>query len=49
MDGRIKPLTIDDYDEIIRVWSDAGLPYKPKGRDSREMMAKEMQEDENSE
>ena len=43
MDGKIKPLTIEDYDEIIRVWSDAGLPFKPKGRDSRESMAKEMQ------
>ena len=45
MDGVIKPLTIDDYDDIIRVWSDAGLPFKPKGRDSRDMMAKEMQRD----
>jgi len=45
MDGSIKPLTIEDYDDIIRVWSDAGLPFKPKGRDSREMMQKEMRLD----
>lgn len=37
-----KTLTISDYDDIIRVWSDAGLPLKPLGRDSREMMATEM-------
>lgn len=45
MDGNIKPLTIEDYGDIIRVWSNAGLPYKPKGRDSHEMMAKEMRLD----
>lgn len=45
MDGSIKPLTIEDYDEIIRVWGDAGLRYRPKGRDSREKMRKEMQRD----
>lgn len=38
----IRTLTIDDYDLIIRLWSDAGLPFKPKGRDSLEMMSKEM-------
>ncbi len=38
----IRELSIEDYDEIIRIWSIAGLPYKPKGRDSREMMAREM-------
>jgi len=42
MDPEIRPLSIDDYDEIIRVWGVAGLPYKPIGRDSQEKMAKEM-------
>jgi GNAT superfamily N-acetyltransferase len=42
MELTIRRLTIDDYDDIIRVWSDAGLPHKPKGRDSRGMMTKEM-------
>lgn len=45
MDKRIKRLTIDDYRDIIRVWSVAGLPFKPDGRDSREMMAVEMSRD----
>lgn len=43
MEKRIRPLTIDDYDDIIRIWSFAGLPFKPNGRDSRGMMAREMQ------
>ena len=30
----LRRLTADDYDDILRVWSDAGLPYKPQGRDS---------------
>jgi GNAT superfamily N-acetyltransferase len=42
MDTEIRRLTIDDYDEIIRVWSDAGLEHKPQGRDSRDMIASEM-------
>lgn len=42
MAQKIKRLTIEDYDEIIRIWLIAGLPFKPKGRDSKEMMSKEM-------
>lgn len=42
MAAEIRTLTIDDYDDIIRVWGDAGLPLKPVGRDSREMIAFEM-------
>jgi len=42
MAHEIKRLTIDDYDEIVRIWAISGLPYKPKGRDSRELIAKEM-------
>jgi len=45
MDKRIRQLTIDDYDEIVRIWSIAGLPFKPHGRDSRKMMAAEMGRD----
>ncbi|MDF1545247.1 MAG: GNAT family N-acetyltransferase [bacterium] len=38
----LKPLTIDNYDAIISLWAEAGLPFKPFGRDSREFMSKEM-------
>ena len=41
----LKRLSIADYQEIVNLWADAGLPYKPNGRDSREMMAKEMQQE----
>jgi len=31
-----------DYDEIVRVWNDAGLGHKPKGRDNRDRMTVEI-------
>ncbi len=43
MSFEIRKLTIVDFDDIHRVWADSGLPTKPNGRDSREMIAKEMQ------
>ena len=45
MTDEVRALTIDDYDGIIRVWLDAGLEYKPEGRDRRDMMAVEMDRD----
>jgi ribosomal protein S18 acetylase RimI-like enzyme len=30
----IRTLTIADYEEVIRLWSQANLPFKPSGRDS---------------
>ena len=38
----IRKLAINDYEEIIELWSRARLPYKPKGRDSKEAIAAEM-------
>ena len=37
----IKPLTIEQFDSIISLWEEAGLPFKPKGRDSQEEMEQE--------
>jgi ribosomal protein S18 acetylase RimI-like enzyme len=37
----IRRLTTEDYDAMVKVWERAGLPYKPKGRDSRQNMAKQ--------
>lgn len=31
-----------DYDEIIRVWQEANLGYRPHGRDSRERVTAEL-------
>lgn len=42
MPAEIRRLTIDDYNDILRVWADAGLEHRPLGRDSRAMIAKEM-------
>ena len=40
----IRPMRINEYDTLTRVWDKAGLPYRPKGRDSRENIAREMQQ-----
>ncbi|HEC78731.1 MAG TPA: GNAT family N-acetyltransferase [candidate division WOR-3 bacterium] len=39
---KIRPLRIEDYDDLIRLWNEAGLPYKPEGRDRREKIAVEL-------
>jgi ribosomal protein S18 acetylase RimI-like enzyme len=39
---RIRTLNIEDYDDIVEVWNRAGLPTKPKGRDSRESISEQM-------
>ena len=38
----LRRLTIDDYDALINLWGDAGLPYRPLGRDTSEKIAREM-------
>ncbi len=35
----------EDYDDIISVWKKAGLPHKPRGRDSREEISQQMELD----
>ncbi len=39
---RIRALTIDDYDALVRLWEEGGLPYRPDGRDRRERIAREI-------
>ena len=38
----IRKLTMEYYDEMVKLWSEAGLPFKPKGRDSKQAIAKQM-------
>jgi len=38
----IRRLRISDYPKIIDLWSRAGLPFKPKGRDSKLAISKEV-------
>ena len=45
MEKTIRRLTIDDYEDMLRVWSVAGLPFKPNGRESRAMLAAEISRD----
>jgi len=37
-------MTVDDYDLIIKIWDGAGLSYRPRGRDSREHITREINE-----
>ena len=39
----IRIFEISDYEILIDLWTKAGLPYKPKGRDSKESMRKELE------
>lgn len=40
----IRKLRTDEYPELIRLWSKAMLPFKPKGRDSPKAIARQMEE-----
>jgi len=42
MDIRIVTYKENDYEKLVDLWERAELPYKPKGRDSREKIAAEM-------
>ena len=39
---RIRDLVPADYDTLVLLWEDAKLPYRPKGRDRREQIAREI-------
>jgi len=39
---RIRDLKAEDYDELIALWGAAGLPYRPRGRDGRDRIAREI-------
>lgn len=41
MDYLIRPLDISDYENMTELWQRCGLPFRPKGRDSYQAMAKE--------
>ena len=38
----IRALAMEDYNAVVKLWKRAGLPFKPRGRDSRQMMEKQM-------
>ena len=44
-DINIRPFQPGDYDSVMTLWKESGLPVKPLGRDSREKMLKEVTRD----
>lgn len=41
---KIREFRIEDYDRVMELWAEGGLPLKPKGRDSRENILKQIRE-----
>jgi ribosomal protein S18 acetylase RimI-like enzyme len=38
----IREFRIEDYEQLVELWDNAGLPYKPKGRDTKQNIAREI-------
>lgn len=37
-----RTLRIEDYEAVVKLWKRAGLPFKPRGRDSKRMIQGQM-------
>jgi ribosomal protein S18 acetylase RimI-like enzyme len=37
-----KEITVNDYDRMVKLWQESGLPHKPAGRDSREEIGSQL-------
>ena len=42
---RIRALTLEDYDGLIALWEASELPYRPRGRDQRDRIGRELEGD----
>lgn len=40
---KLRPLRIEDYENMIESWNKAGLPIRVKGRESKESIRKELE------
>lgn len=40
----IRELRIEDYDALMALWDDAKLPYRPKGRDMRDNIERQLKQ-----
>jgi ribosomal protein S18 acetylase RimI-like enzyme len=38
----IRNLRVNDYEAMVGLWKRAGLPFKPRGRDSKDMIERQM-------
>ena len=41
-DLRIREFRVEDYERVMKLWAEGGLPLKPAGRDSRENIARQV-------
>lgn len=41
----MRRIGIDSYDKLIELWCKSKLPYRPEGRDSREEIRKQIEDD----
>ena len=41
-DLKVREFFIEDYDRVMELWAEGGLPLKPQGRDSRENIARQV-------
>ena len=41
-DLKVREFRIEDYDRVMELWVEGGLPLKPQGRDSRENIARQV-------
>ncbi len=39
---RIQSLTINEYDQLVQLWERSGLPFRPRGRDSKQAIELQM-------
>lgn len=39
----IRELRLDDYDAVQKLWIEAGLPFRPQGRDRRDRVVRELE------
>ncbi len=44
MSIELKTPGIEYYEDILELWDEAGLPYKPEGRDTEENIERELEE-----
>ena len=39
---KIRMMRPEDYDQVVRLWQEAGLVFRPRGRDSREEICRQL-------
>jgi len=40
---KIRGFRIEDYDRVMELWAEGGLPLKPQGRDGRDQIARQIE------